>query len=60
MTIYEVMYEFLEWAFPSSIITQFQDHIDVTAFVMTYFVIFGLILMPLWNLATFFLRRAKK
>jgi hypothetical protein len=60
MTIYEVMYEFLEFAFPSSIITQFQDHIDVTAFVMTYFVIFGLILMPLWNLATFFLRRAKK
>ena len=59
MTIFEVMYTFLEYAFPEAIITQFQNHIDVTAFLMTYMVIFGLILMPLWNLATYFLRRSK-
>jgi len=59
MTIYEVIYDFLEFAFPSSVVTQFQDHIDVTAFVLTYFVIFGFILIPLWNIATFFWRKAK-
>ena len=58
-TIYEVLYTFLEYAFPPSVITQFQNHIDLTAFVLTYFVIFGFILLPLWNIATFFWRRAK-
>ena len=62
-TIYEVMYAFLEFAFPSTVITANQDIINLTAFVMTYFVIFGLIICPLWYLATFFmkpLRRNKK
>ena len=58
-TIYEVIYTFLEYAFPPSVITQFQNHIDLTAFVLTYFVIFGFILLPLWNIATFFWRRAR-
>jgi len=59
-TIYEVMYAFLEFAFPSTVITANQDIINLTAFVMTYFVIFGLIIMPLWYIATFFLRPLKR
>ena len=59
-TIYEVIYTFFEYAFPPAVITQFENHIDVTVFVLTYFVIFGLILIPLWNMATFFTRRVRK
>jgi hypothetical protein len=59
MTIYETIYEFFEWAFPSSVITQFENHIDVTVFVLTYIVIFGIFLIPLWRMATFFIRRNK-
>mgnify|MGYP006440599747 CR=1 FL=1 len=59
LTIYEVMYDFLEFAFPSSVITQFENTIDLTAFILTYFVIFGFILIPLWKLGTFFWRRSK-
>lgn len=58
-TIYEVIYEFLEYAFPSAVVTQFQDHIDLTAFILTYFVIFGFFLIPLWKIATFFWRKVR-
>ena len=54
-TIYDVMYAFLEFAFPSTVITSYQSIINLTAFIMTYFVIFGLIIFPLWYIATFFL-----
>jgi hypothetical protein len=59
LTIYEVVYEFFTFAFPEAVLTQFEDHIDLTVFVLTYFVIFGFILIPLWRMATFFWRKAK-
>jgi hypothetical protein len=59
LTIYEVVYEFFTFAFPSAVLTQFEDPIDLTVFVLTYFVIFGFILIPLWRMATFFWRKAK-
>ena len=59
LTIYEVMYDFLEFAFPSLVIDQFENTIDLTAFILTYFVIFGFILILLWKLGTFFWRRSK-
>lgn len=58
-TIYEVLYEFFIFAFPSDVITQFQDSIDLTVFILTYFVIFGFFLIPLWKLGTFFWRKNK-
>ena len=58
-TIYETIYNFFTFAFPTSVITQFEDTIDLTVFVLTYFVIFGVILIPLWNLATFWWRKNK-
>lgn len=59
MTIYEVIYQFFTFAFPSTVLIQFENHIDVTVFVLTYFVIFGFILIPLWHISTFFWRKAK-
>ena len=60
MTIYEVMYDFLEYAFPASVVTANQGIIDLTAFIMTYFVVFGVFVFPLWYLTTFFLYYFKR
>jgi len=60
MTIYEVMYEFLEALFPESVVIAYADILDLTAFGMTYIVVFGMILIPLYKIATFFLRVGKK
>ena len=59
VTIYETVYNFFTWAFPSAVITQFEDTIDLTVFVLTYFVIFGAMLIPLWKLMTFWWRKDK-
>ena len=58
-TIYEVIYDFLTFAFPATVITQFENTIDLTTFILTYFVIFGFFLIPLWRLGTFFWRKDK-
>ena len=59
LTIYEIIYDFLTFAFPSAVITQFDNTIDLTTFILTYFVIFGFFLIPLWRLGTFFWRKDK-
>lgn len=59
LTIYEVIFDFLTFAFPSTVITQFENTIDLTTFILTYFVIFGFFLIPLWRLGTFFWRKDK-
>lgn len=56
-TIYEVLYDFFIFAFPPSVVTQFENTIDLTVFILTYFVIFGFFLIPLWKLGTFFWRK---
>lgn len=58
-TIYEVLYDFFTFAFPNSVVNQFQETIDLTVFILTYFVIFGFFLIPLWKLGTFFWRNKK-
>ena len=60
MTIYEVIHEFFDYLFPADILLSYADIIDLTVFCLTYVVAFGLILIPLWYLATFFIRRSKR
>lgn len=60
MTIYEVIHEFFDYLFPADILLSYVDIIDLTVFCLTYVVVFGLILIPLWSLATFFIRRSKR
>lgn len=60
MTIYEVMYQFLEFFFPSVTLLQYADLLDLTAFIMTYIFIFGFIVIPLYQIATYFFRLGKK
>lgn len=59
LTIYDVLYNFFTFAFPASVVTQFENIIDLTVFGLTYMVIFGFILIPLWRLGTFFWRKDK-
>jgi len=60
MTIYEVMYEFLESLFPAATLLVYEDIVSLTAFIMTYILIFSIIIIPLYKLATFFLRVGKR
>lgn len=60
MTIYEVMRGFLDDLFPTAIITTYDSVLELTAFVMTYILIFGLIIIPLWKIATYFMRVGKR
>ena len=60
MTIYEVMYGFLEDLFPTAIITAYSDILVFTAFVMTYILVFSIILIPLYKMATYFLKVGKR
>ena len=41
MTIYEVMYAFLEDLFPTAILTTYADILELTAFIMTYILVFS-------------------
>jgi hypothetical protein len=60
MTIYEVMRGFLDDLFPTVIITTYDSVLELTAFVMTYILIFGLIIIPLWKIATYMMRVGKR
>lgn len=60
MTIYEVMYAFLEDLFPGSIVSTYSDILELTAFILTYLVVFGIILIPLYKLATVFLKGSRR
>ncbi|MDD4157271.1 MAG: hypothetical protein PHY08_13265 [Candidatus Cloacimonetes bacterium] len=60
MTIYEVMRGFLDDLFPTAIITTYDSVLELTAFVMTYILIFGLIIIPLWKIATYMMRVGKR
>lgn len=59
LTIYEVIENFFEWVFPASIYTYYESIIQFTIFVLTYVVVFGLFLIPLWRLATIWLPKGK-
>jgi hypothetical protein len=59
-TIYEVMFDLWEWAFPSSIITTYNDIFIQISILLTIIVIYGLILKPLWYLATILFKIGKK
>lgn len=60
MTIYEVMRGFLDDLFPTAIITTYDSVLELTAFAMTYILVFGLIIIPLWKIATYFLKVGKR
>lgn len=60
MTIYEVFYDFFEFLFPSAILVEYADLIELTVFVVTYIFVFSVILIPLYRIATFFLRMGKR
>ena len=56
MTIYEVMFAFLEDLFPSTIVTAYNDILVLTAFIMTYILVFSIIILPLYRIATYLLK----
>ena len=60
MTIYEVMYAFLEDLFPTAILTTYADILELTAFIMTYILVFSIIVIPLYRLATYFLKVGRR
>lgn len=60
MTIYEVIESFFEVIFPESIHIQYQEILELMYFALTLILIFTFILIPLWKIATFFLRIGKK
>ena len=60
MTIYEVMFAFLEDLFPTAILTAYNDILVFTAFVMTYILVFSIIIIPLYKIATFIIRSGTK
>lgn len=59
ITIYEVMYSFLSSLFPADILVSYKNILELTAFSMTYILIFGIIVIPLYRLATFFHKRGR-
>lgn len=60
LTIYEVIENFFLWVFPTAIFTYYEPIIQFTVFLLTYVVVFGLFLIPLWKLATIWLPRGRK
>ena len=55
--IYEVLLTFWTWAFPSTIITTYNDVFVLITLVLTFIVVFSLVLIPLYRIATFWLRK---
>jgi hypothetical protein len=53
MTIYEVIDNFFRWVFPQTIYNLYYPIIEIMSFTMTLIVIFGIIILPLWRLATY-------
>ena len=60
MTIYEVMENFLVELFPLDVYNEYINIIQLTAFIMTYILVFSIIIIPLYKMATFFLKVGKK
>lgn len=60
MTIYDVMFNFLEALFPETVSLQYANILDLTAFIMTYILVFSIIILPLYRIATYLLRVGKK
>jgi len=59
-TLYEVIYQIWVLAFPSSIISTYADLISLLTFVNTLILLYGVIIIPVWRLSTWFLRRSKR
>jgi len=59
MTVYEVILSFWEDLFPESIWLAYSDMFELMAVTMTILLIFGIIVMPLWKLATFFFKKGR-
>jgi len=59
MTVYEVILSFWEDLFPESIWLAYSDIFELMAVTMTILLIFGIIVMPLWKLATFFFKKGR-
>lgn len=59
MTVYEVILAFWEDLFPESIWLAYADIFEVMTVALTILLIFGIIVMPMWKLATYFFRKAK-
>jgi len=60
MSIYEVIDNFFQWVFPQIIYDLYYPVIETMIFVLTLVVVFGLFLVPLWRLATWFLPKGGK
>jgi len=59
-TLYEVIYQIWALAFPSSILSTYADLISLLTFVNTLILLYGVIIIPVWRLSTWFLRRSKR
>jgi hypothetical protein len=60
MTIYEVIENFFIWVFPEAIYLQYVEILELLIFTLSLAVVFGIIIMPLWKLATVFIPNKKK
>ena len=60
MTIYEVIQEFFTELFPAPILLEYEEIFTLMYLFLTLVLIFTFLLLPLWKLATFFLRSGKR
>jgi len=59
LTIYEVIYGFFEALYPDAVFAEYVDLFEPLAVVISLLIIFQLILLPLWKIATYLSRRIK-
>ena len=59
MTIYEVIENFMVWTMPEAIYLAYEPLMIALNLFLTMIVVFSFILIPLYRIATFFLRKAK-
>ena len=58
-TIYDVIYGFFEALFPAEVFAEYVDLFEPLSVVIAVLIIFELILIPLWKIATYLSRRIK-
>ena len=56
-TIEEVISDFWTWAFTSATMTTYEDLFTLINMYITFVIVFSLVLIPLYRIATFWLRK---
>ena len=56
-TIEEVISDFWTWAFTSATMTKYEDLFTLINMYITFVIVFSLVLIPLYRIATFWLRK---